>query len=159
MGTCIQVLVYKLQLNVPPPLYPIILRQFEVLMLFLGIFLVLLLMLFFIEILCSLYHGINLVENADALFRNIPINFWLMLFLLTLMVPWYKAMKMLINCLSVSIKKNPKSIFSQNQSHQPQFVGQSLDTCIHQPPRSPHMKQSLVHMCLVSTKVGQNTMS
>ena len=140
------------------PPYLIILRQFrlEVLMLFLGIFFVYCWCSFFYWV--FLYHGISFSWKCWCSFGNIPINFWLMLFLLTLMVPWYKAMNMLINCLVCLYKKSPKFIFSQNQSHQPQFVGQSLDTCIHQPPRSPHMKQSLVHKCMVSSKVGQNTM-
>ena len=59
---------------------------------------------------------------------------------------------------SVSVeKKFPNFILSQIQNHQSQFVGQTLDTCIHSPPRSPHMKQSPVHLGRVSSKIGHDT--
>ena len=83
------------------------------------------------------------------------INFLLMLFLLTCIVPWYKTNE---NLSSVSIeKKIPNFILSQIQNHQSQFVGQTLDTCIHSPPRSPHMEQSPVHLGRVSPKIGHDT--
>ena len=66
-------------------------------------------------------------------------------------------MKMFIVCLSVPIAENPNFILSQFQNVQSQFVGQSLDTCSHSPPRSPHMEQSPVHSCRIPPNVGHDT--
>ena len=92
-----------------------------------------------------------LIVSADALFSN--NQFLLMLFLMTFILPWYKSMNA-IHLSSVSKEKNPNFNLSQNKNHQSQFVGQTLDTCIHSPPRSPHMKPSPVHSCGVPPKVG-----
>ena len=66
-------------------------------------------------------------------------------------------MKMLFICLSVSTEKNSQYHLSQYQNSKSEFIGQSLDTCGHSPPRSPHMEQYPVHSCRVPPSVGHDT--
>ena len=67
-------------------------------------------------------------------------------------------MKMLFIFVYLSLqKKIPNIILSQYQNSQSEFIGQSLDTCGHSPPRSPHMEQSPDHSCRVPPSVGHDT--